>query len=103
GSWLGLFLDPQRDMLFRRIDRRFETMIDAGALDEVRALAGLGLPANRGVMKAHGVPHLLGYLRGELPLAEAIMLGQRDTRRYAKRQLTWARRFMADWQWLTPP
>jgi len=100
GSWQGLFLAPPRATLVARIDARFVCMLAAGALDEVRALASLGLPANRGVMKAHGVPHLLAHLAGSLPLAEAIALGQQDTRRYAKRQLTWARRFMADWRWI---
>jgi tRNA dimethylallyltransferase len=51
-------------------------------------------------MKAHGLPHLAAHLRGEMSLEAAIALGQRDTRNYAKRQRTWARKFMADWRWL---
>lgn len=100
GCWQGLFLAPARETLYRRIDARFTAMVEAGALDEVRALARRGLPANRGVMKAHGVPHLVAHLAGELPLEEAIRRGQADTRHYARRQFTWARRFMAGWQWL---
>lgn len=99
GRWKGLFLNPDRAELFARIDGRFIAMIEQGALDEVRALMALGLPPNRGIMKAHGVPHLMAHLRGELSLADAIKLGQQDTRRYAKRQLTWARKFMAGWEW----
>jgi len=103
GSWRGIYLAPPRDALHARIDRRFVGMIARGALDEVRALAARGLPVNRGVMKAHGVPHLARHLRGELSLDEAISLGQLDTRRYAKRQMTWARRFMRDWSWFEEP
>ncbi|HRJ68367.1 MAG TPA: tRNA (adenosine(37)-N6)-dimethylallyltransferase MiaA [Beijerinckiaceae bacterium] len=99
GRWQGLFLNPSRDALFARIDARFREMMGQGALEEVRHLATLGLAANRGVMKAHGLPHLVAHLAGALDLDEAIRLGQRDTRRYAKRQLTWARKFMPDWIW----
>lgn len=99
GTWAGIFLNPERSELFARIDRRFLAMIEAGALDEVRALLDLGLPPNRGIMKAHGVPHLVAHLSGALSLEQAIERGQQDTRRYAKRQLTWARKFMAGWRW----
>ena len=102
GTWYGLFLNPDRAALGVKIDRRFEAMMAEGALDEVRDLMALGLAANRGVMKAHGVPHLVAHLRGEMSLAEAIARGQQDTRRYAKRQVTWARKFMAEWEWLAP-
>jgi tRNA dimethylallyltransferase len=100
GTWQGVFLDPERQEHYARIDARFLAMMAAGALDEVRAIVALGLPANRGVMKAHGVPHLAAHLRGELSLGSAIALGQQDTRNYAKRQRTWARRFMTDWSWI---
>jgi tRNA dimethylallyltransferase len=100
GRWRGLFLEPDRDELYRRIDARFEAMLAAGALEEARSIAALGLPPNRGVTKAHGMPHLIRFLAGEISSAEAAALGQRDTRNYAKRQMTWARRYMADWTWL---
>jgi tRNA dimethylallyltransferase len=100
GRWQGLFIDPARGAHYARIDARFRAMMAEGALDEVRAILALGLPANRGVMKAHGLPHLAAHLRGEMSLEAAIALGQRDTRNYAKRQRTWARKFMADWRWL---
>ncbi len=77
-------------------------MMASGALEEAARIRDLGLPANRGVMKAHGMPHLIAHLDGSLSLEEAIRLGQRDTRNYAKRQFTWARRFMADWRWAAP-
>jgi tRNA dimethylallyltransferase len=101
GRWRGLFLNPDRAALFERIDARFVAMIAAGALDEVQALAARQLPANRGIMKAHGVPHLIAHLAGALPREQAIALGQQDTRRYAKRQVTWARKFMTGWTWLS--
>lgn len=100
GRWQGVFLAPDRPTLYARIDARFHAMIAAGALDEARAIQALALPANRGIMKSHGMPHLMAYLEGRLSLDEAIRLGQQDTRNYAKRQFTWARRFMAEWRWL---
>ncbi|MBY0611501.1 MAG: tRNA (adenosine(37)-N6)-dimethylallyltransferase MiaA [Beijerinckiaceae bacterium] len=91
GRWHGVFLTVERETLKARIHHRFEEMIEAGALDEVRKLMARGLPANRGIMKAHGVPHLVAYLQGRIPFSEAVSLGQMDTRRYAKRQMTFAR------------
>jgi tRNA dimethylallyltransferase len=100
GAWQGVFLDPERQAHYARIDSRFHAMMAAGALEEVSSVLALGLPPNRGIMKAHGLPHLAAHLGGDLSLDEAITLGQRDTRNYAKRQRTWARRFMADWRWI---
>jgi tRNA dimethylallyltransferase len=91
GDWCCIFLHVDREVLKARIHKRFEDMVRAGALDEVRGLMALGLPPNRGIMKAHGVPHLIEHLKGSLTLDEAIELGQIDTRRYAKRQRTFAR------------
>jgi tRNA dimethylallyltransferase len=89
---------PPREELYRRIDARFDAMIAAGALDEVRALAGLDptLPAAR----ALGVPQLRRHLAGEIPLDAAVEEVKRETRRYAKRQLTWFRNRMPDWRWI---
>jgi tRNA dimethylallyltransferase len=91
-------LSPPRDQLYGRIDARFAAMADEGAFEEVRALAGLdpSLPAAR----ALGVPQLLAHLRGEQTREAAVKAGQAETRHYAKRQLTWFRRFMPDWKWL---
>ena len=91
GSWQGVFLTVERDTLKERIHRRFEEMMEQGALDEVRMLLARHLPANRGIMKAHGVPHLVAYLKGQISFRDAVLLGQMDTRRYAKRQMTFAR------------
>jgi tRNA dimethylallyltransferase len=53
-------------------------------------------------MKAHGVPWLIRHLRGEITLAEAAEGGKRDTRRYTKRQATWFRNQLPDWEWVSP-
>jgi tRNA dimethylallyltransferase len=99
---LKVFLTPDRGGLKRRIEQRFDAMLEAGALDEVRALDARDLPAHLPAMKAHGVPWLRRYLRGEIALAAAAEGGKMDTRRYAKRQMTWFRNQMPDWLWVTP-
>ena len=70
-------------------------------LDEVRRLAARGLDPTLPAMKAHGVPWLIRHLGGELSLDEATAGAVMDTRRYAKRQLTWFRNQMKDWPWHT--
>jgi tRNA dimethylallyltransferase len=99
---IKIFLTPEREELKRRIERRFDLMLDAGALDEVRALDARRLPEHLPAMRAHGVPWLRRYLRGEISLAEAAAGGKMDTRRYAKRQVTWFRNQMPGWIWVKP-
>jgi tRNA dimethylallyltransferase len=99
---IKLFLAPERDELRRRIDNRFLAMMEQGALDEVRALGERNLDPMLPAMRAHGVPGLLAHLRGEISLDEAIAKGQGDTRRYAKRQFTWFRHQLPDWEWVAP-
>jgi tRNA dimethylallyltransferase len=99
---IKLFLAPEREELRRRIDLRFLTMMEQGALDEVKALGERNLDPMLPAMRAHGVPGLLAYLRGDLSLEEAITKGQGDTRRYAKRQFTWFRHQLPDWRWVEP-
>lgn len=87
-----LLLTPPRDSLYARIDRRFEGMIAAGALEEAKAvLARADIPTDAPMRKAHGLPELIQYLKGEIGLDEAIRIGQLNTRHYAKRQTTWFR------------
>ncbi|MGL4975534.1 MAG: tRNA (adenosine(37)-N6)-dimethylallyltransferase, partial [Bosea sp. (in: a-proteobacteria)] len=97
-----LFLAPERELVRSRIDARFVQMMQAGALNEVKALAARRLDPLLPVMRAHGVPWLIAHLAGETTLANAIMRGQGDTRAYAKRQMTWFRNQMAGWQAITP-
>jgi tRNA dimethylallyltransferase len=96
------FLDVDRAELGRRIDARFDAMLVAGALDEVRALAARGLDPMLPAMKAHGVPWLRRHLAGEISLEAAAEGGKQDTRRYTKRQVTWFRHQMPGWAWHAP-
>jgi tRNA dimethylallyltransferase len=97
-----VFLMPDRDALLRRIDARFDAMMAAGAIDEVRALAARHLDPNLPAMKAHGAPWLIRHLNGEIALAEAVEGGKRDTRQYTKRQATWFRNQLPDFAWVEP-
>jgi tRNA dimethylallyltransferase len=97
-----IFLDVERAELYRRIDARFDAMLAAGALEEVRALAERHLDPTLPAMKAHGVPWLIRHLSGEISLDAAAEEGKRDTRRYTKRQATWFRHQLPDWTWISP-
>ena len=95
-------LDVDRDWLAARIQKRFDLMIEGGALEEVRAVEphyNPTLPAH----KAIGVPELIAYLRGTLTLDQAREAAIIATRQYAKRQRTWIRSKMGAWQKLTMP
>ncbi|HEX6741096.1 MAG TPA: tRNA (adenosine(37)-N6)-dimethylallyltransferase MiaA [Sphingomicrobium sp.] len=84
-----LILLPPREWLYARCDARFAAMVDAGAVDEVKALLDRELDPNVPVMRAIGVAEIAAYLRGATSLDAAIAAGQQATRRYAKRQYTW--------------
>jgi tRNA dimethylallyltransferase len=99
---LRVFLAPDRDDLYRRIDARFDAMVSLGALEEVKALAARGLDPALPAMRAHGAPWLIKALRDEMALPEAIERAKADTRHYAKRQFTWFRHQGEGWLWLTP-
>ena len=94
---MKVFVTCERKELERRIDARFAAMLAAGALDEVRALAARKLDPLLPAMKAHGVPWLIRHLDGEISLDEAAAGAVMDTRRYAKRQVTWFRNQMPGW------
>jgi tRNA dimethylallyltransferase len=97
-----VFLTPDRDELVRRIDARFDAMMAAGALDEVRALAARRLNPSLPAMKAHGVPWLIRHLTGEVTLADAVEHAKLETRQYTKRQATWFRNQLPDFEWVAP-
>ena len=99
---LCVFLEPERDLLRERINKRFDQMIENGALEEVERLTGRALDPQLPVMRAHGVPGLLACLRGETSLEQAIERGKSDTRRYAKRQFTWFRHQLPGFKWVAP-
>ena len=96
-EWRGLALTPDREALYAVINARFDKMLEQGALEEVRAFAARNLDPTLPAVKAHGAPALSAYLRGEISLEDAAEIGQRDTRRYAKRQFTWIANQMPDW------
>ncbi len=98
----ALFLATEREALKARIDARFEVMLQAGALQEAAALRERRLDPALPVMRAHGVPHLIAHLNGEISLAEAARAAKLDTCRYAKRQATFARHQLASFRWATP-
>jgi tRNA dimethylallyltransferase len=87
---IGLSMD--REILYRRIDARVIGFFRAGLLDEIRSVLQAGCPETANAFKALGYREALRHLRGEIPLQDAILLTQRNTRRYAKRQWTWFRR-----------
>ncbi len=100
GEFAALFLAPERDALYARIDARFEAMLSAGALEEVAALAARNLDPLLPAMKAHGAPALIRHLHGEITLEEAATIGRADTRHYAKRQFTWFRHQLPEFEWM---
>jgi tRNA dimethylallyltransferase len=97
-----IFLSPDRSELASRIDARFDAMIAAGAIEEVRALMARNLDPSLPAMKAHGVPWVIRQLKGEITLAEAVEGAKRDTRQYTKRQATWFRNQLPEFAWIEP-
>src|SRR5882757_6945634 len=102
GRFTAVFLAPERDALYARIDARFDAMLKAGALEEVAGLAARRLDPMLPAMKAHGVPALARHLKGEISLEEAAAVGRADTRHYAKRQFTWFRHQLPEFEWVKP-
>ncbi|TWB59830.1 tRNA (adenosine(37)-N6)-dimethylallyltransferase MiaA [Bradyrhizobium sacchari] len=101
-SFRAVFLAPERDDLYARIDARFDAMLGGRALREVERLAARHLDPLLPAMKAHGVPALIRHLHGELSLEEAATIGRADTRHYAKRQFTWFRHQLPEFEWVKP-
>lgn len=90
---------PDRAVLYERINQRFNMMMDEGALEEVETLSAMELAPDLPAMKAIGMQQLRAHLAGDLNLDEAIENAKRESRRYAKRQMTWLRNQMGeDWQ-----
>ncbi len=95
-------LNHEREQIYKRIDDRVDGMIEEGLLKEVQALKARGL--NRGMVSMQGLGYkeMLTYLDGEISFSEAVRILKRDTRHFAKRQLTWFRR-ERDVIWLNKP
>jgi tRNA dimethylallyltransferase len=100
GASARIVLAPDPASLHQRISARAEAMAANGALPEVAALLALDLDPELPVMKAIGVRELAGHLRGDTSLDEAVAAVKTETRRYARRQMTWFRGQMRDWRWV---
>ncbi len=95
-------LNTDRPVLYERIDRRVDQMMDAGLLEEVRALSAMGCTRDLVSMQGLGYKEILDYLEGRCSLSEAVTILKRDTRHFAKRQITWFKR-ERDVRWLNLP
>jgi tRNA dimethylallyltransferase len=88
---LKLILNPNRETLYERLDARCRAMFEHGLIEEVRGILDLGFSPTVKPFESHGYKQALQLLRGELTREQALALAQRNTRRYAKRQITWFR------------
>jgi tRNA dimethylallyltransferase len=89
---LKLGLGPDRDVLYPLLDARCANMFDSGLVDEVRRILALGYPDSVKPLESHGYKQALQLIKGELGMRDAIFYAQRNTRNYAKRQMTWFRK-----------
>ena len=89
--WIGLDFEDRAD-LYSRIDRRVDIMLEAGLVEEIKALLARGIPAKCTAMQAIGYKEFVSALAGEITVEEAAAQVRQSSRRYAKRQLTWFRR-----------
>lgn len=91
-NFVYFVLNRQRDVLYERIDKRVDMMIEQGLVNEVKNLLALGYKPDLVSMQGLGYKEIVAYLNGEYTLDEAVEIIKRDTRHFAKRQLTWFRR-----------
>ena len=84
-----ILIMPSKKEIYARIDKRFDLMINDGAIEEVRNVFNKNLTLDLPSLKTLGVKQLFSYFKNLIPIDEAIMLAKRDSRRFAKRQLTW--------------
>ncbi len=89
---LKIGLMPDRDALYQSLDARCAAMFEGGLLDEVKGILALGYPPTCKPFESHGYKQALQLLQGELTPKEAVFYAQRNTRNYAKRQMTWFRK-----------
>ena len=98
---LKIGLTLPRAELYARLNARVDKMLEAGFLEEVKGLLARGYSPELKPLRSIGYRHLIAYLKGEVPFEEAVRLMKRDTRRYAKRQLSWFKR-EEDVHWFRP-
>lgn len=101
-DFLYFVVNTDRDLLYRRIDKRVDDMVEQGLVDEVKKLKDSGCTKDMVSMQGLGYKEILDYLQGEYSLEEALYLLKRDTRHFAKRQITWFKR-EKDVRWLNLP
>jgi len=85
-------LNDMRDILYEKIDKRVDEMIEMGLVDEVKKLLDMGYDEHLNSMRALGYKEIISYLKSDISLEQAIYIIKRDTRHFAKRQLTWFKR-----------
>lgn len=91
-------LNMEREWLYDRINKRVERLISEGLVDEVKSLLDKGYDTSLSSMKGIGYKEIIGYLNGEYDLVDAVELTMKNTRHYAKRQITWLKRYdFAKW------
>jgi tRNA dimethylallyltransferase len=93
-----IFVEPPREILYERIDTRFDMMLEEGALEEVKLLMEQKLNPDLPAMRALGVKSLIAMVNGDIEREEAVIRAKTETRRYAKRQLTWSKSNMIAWK-----
>ncbi|MEM7506023.1 MAG: tRNA (adenosine(37)-N6)-dimethylallyltransferase MiaA [Pseudomonadota bacterium] len=98
----ALVVVPDREALYANCEARFDQMLENGALEEAKRIKAMALPDASPGLKALGAPELFAHLDGEISLKEAATRAKAATRRYAKRQLTWARNQMSNWPRIDP-
>ena len=101
-NFLYYVVNTQRPVLYGRIDRRVDQMMENGLVEEVQALKAMGCHRGQTSMQGLGYKEILDYLDGRCTLDEAVYILKRDTRHFAKRQLTWFKR-ERDVRWLNLP
>jgi tRNA dimethylallyltransferase len=101
-DFLYYVVNTDRDILYQRIDKRVDQMVDQGLLEEVKELKASGCTRDMVSMQGLGYKEILDYLQGDCTISEAIYLLKRDTRHFAKRQITWFKR-ERDVRWLNLP
>ncbi len=103
-DYQAFVINPERDALQRAADRRFDAMMETGALNEAEKIRSLiielQLPHDLPALQALGLKPLMAHLEGEISRETAIEQTKSDTRRYIKRQKTWLKRYNNSWKWL---
>jgi tRNA dimethylallyltransferase len=100
-DYIEIGLNVERDILYDGINKRTDKMIASGLIEEVKRLMSMGYSESLKPMQSMSYRNVVDYIEGRCDMAEAVRLIKRDTRRYAKRQLTWFQKD-ADVRWFTP-